>query len=443
MDLMHRSLRREVSEIPSFIDLFAGAGGLSLGLLRAGWRGLFAIESEPNAFLTLEKNLFGSNVEAFQWPDWLPKQPHEIGTFICNYRDQLEHLRGGVTLLAGGPPCQGFSSAGRRRQSDPRNRLFEHYIEIARILRPSFLVFENVPGFGIEFDKEFRRRTNPTRIGRPAKAYLTRVIEQFDNLGYGAVTLHERASDFGVPQVRSRILVVGFDRASVRELTDSDIRPLIARQREILLRQLGIDVNASVGVEEAISDLETDGGRLVECEDSTGFAQVEYRGPRTQYQRAMRPGMTDQDPPNSMRLANHRPETRKRFEKILATCRRGVRLSTADRHRLAITKSSITPLDPAKPSHTLTSLPDDLIHYSEPRILTVREYARLQSFPDWYEFHGKYTTGELRRRYEVPRYTQVANAVPPLLAEVIGRAIRELWSTPSCFVGEARALQPV
>ena len=69
-------------------------------------------------------------------------------------------------------------------------------------------------------------------------------------------------------------------------------------------------------------------------------------------------------------------------------------------------------------------MPDDLIHYCEPRTLTVRENARLQTFPDWFEFRGKYTSGGHRRRVEVPRFTQVANAVPPLLAEILGECLR-------------------
>ncbi|WP_342367262.1 DNA cytosine methyltransferase [Holdemanella porci] len=75
---------------------------------------------------------------------------------------------------------------------------------------------------------------------------------------------------------------------------------------------------------------------------------------------------------------------------------------------------------------TLTSIPDDFIHYSEPRIMTVRESARIQSFPDDYVFLGKYTTGGERRKYDVPRYTQVANAVPPLFAELVGLVLQEM-----------------
>ncbi len=80
-------------------------------------------------------------------------------------------------------------------------------------------------------------------------------------------------------------------------------------------------------------------------------------------------------------------------------------------------------MDPLKPAPTVTSMPDDLLHYDEPRTLTVRENARLQTFPDWFVFKGKYTSGGDRRRREVPRFTQVANAVPPLIAEVIGASL--------------------
>jgi DNA (cytosine-5)-methyltransferase 1 len=112
---------------------------------------------------------------------------------------------------------------------------------------------------------------------------------------------------------------------------------------------------------------------------------------------------------------------------LINTCRKGVQLSRGDREKFKLGKISITPLAPDKPAKTLTTLPDDLLHYSEPRIPTVREQARLQSFPDWFEFKGKFTTGGNRRARECPRYTQVGNAVPPLLAEVTGKAILEIY----------------
>lgn len=90
------------------------------------------------------------------------------------------------------------------------------------------------------------------------------------------------------------------------------------------------------------------------------------------------------------------------------------------------------------PAPTITTLPDDILHYCDPRILTVREYARLQSFPDWFVFKGKYTTGGDRRTKECPRYTQVGNAVPPLLALAIARALRDVLANSNMTSSAAR-----
>src|SRR6266566_3951411 len=128
---------------------------------------------------------------------------------------------------------------------------------------------------------------------------------------------------------------------------------------------------------------------------------------------------------DSHRFVNHTLEVEARFGRIISEFRPGIQLSSDERKKLGLNKHRIAPLAPNEACHTLTSLPDDLVHYSEPRIPTVREYARIQSFPDWFEFKAKYTTGDKERREQVPRYTQVANAVPPLLAEAFGFALHE------------------
>ncbi|MBW7913589.1 MAG: DNA cytosine methyltransferase, partial [Taibaiella sp.] len=98
----------------SYIDLFAGCGGLSLGLHNAGWKGLFAVEKSPDAFKTLKYNLIDKK-NHFNWPKWLGEPTNlEINEVIKKYKNQLQNLRGKVDLVAGGPPCQGFSMAGRR-----------------------------------------------------------------------------------------------------------------------------------------------------------------------------------------------------------------------------------------------------------------------------------------------------------------------------------------
>jgi DNA (cytosine-5)-methyltransferase 1 len=135
----------------------------------------------------------------------------------------------------------------------------------------------------------------------------------------------------------------------------------------------------------------------------------------------MREGM--EGPPNSLRLPRHRPATAERFKKILETSQRGRCLTPTARQALGLRKHTFTPLAADQPSPTVTTLPDDILHYAEPRILTVRELARLQSFPDWFSFKGKYTTGGPLRKKDCPRYTQVGNAVPPLVAEAIGKTL--------------------
>ena len=130
----------------TYIDLFAGCGGLSLGLNRSGWKGLFAIEKSPHAFETLEYNLT-EKIQHFNWPKWLPQQAHDINAVIKKYSKNLEKLRGKVTLIAGGPPCQGFSIAGQRNEKDERNTLIDSYIEFVSLVKPELIFFENVKGF--------------------------------------------------------------------------------------------------------------------------------------------------------------------------------------------------------------------------------------------------------------------------------------------------------
>ena len=105
---------------------------------------------------------------------------------------------------------------------------------------------------------------------------------------------------------------------------------------------------------------------------------------------------------------------------------RGKRIDGKKREQWGIRQRGITVLDPNSASPTITGHPDDYVHYCEPRIMTVRECARIQSFPDWYEIKKKYTTGGQMRKLEVPRYTQVGNAIPPLFAELAGTVLKQL-----------------
>ncbi len=122
----------------TYIDLFSGCGGLSLGLHNAGWKGAFAIEKSEDAFKTLEYNLIKKK-KHFDWPNWLEQKHHDINEILENNSNDLIQLRGKIDLIAGGPPCQGFSMAGRRVENDSRNDLINSYIKFIDFVKPKLI----------------------------------------------------------------------------------------------------------------------------------------------------------------------------------------------------------------------------------------------------------------------------------------------------------------
>ncbi|MDC0657413.1 DNA cytosine methyltransferase [Leisingera sp. SS27] len=405
------------SNQPCFIDLFAGCGGLSLGLMQAGFRGLFAVEKDDFAFETLQHNLgSGERNLGYNWPDWLPKEAACLGDVNEKYQQKLGSLSGSVDLIVGGPPCQGFSSAGKRNPADPRNQLVSQYLRFIETLQPRAVLIENVRGMS----SDFKDSTEPSGTRNYANWIVERLSEDYD-------VSHELidVSRFGVPQRRMRLFIVGIRR----DVSSGVVNPLVAleKSRQAFLSEKGIP-GVPVTSREAISDLEVSRNGTVPSQESKGFQEISYIQPKTTFQRLMREGVGERL--TDTRLARHQDHIVERFSKIIERChaegRLNVSLSSEYRASLGLKKSAIRVLDPDSPSPTITSMPDDLIHYSEPRTLTVRENARLQSFPDWFEFRGKYTSGGLRRRSEVPRFTQVANAVPPIMAEALGRTLISL-----------------
>jgi len=412
----------------TFVDVFAGCGGLSLGLVKAGWTGQFAIEKNQDAFSTLAANLVSKKdivSKKFDWPKWLPQTAISTTDFLANHRDGLEQLKGQVTLLSGGPPCQGFSLAGRRTQSDPRNALTDDYIEMVRVLEPRFLLIENVRGFTLPFKKNSHSELDST-------PYSTQVQRRLEDIGYEVYSDLIDLSLYGVPQTRKRFILIAIKRGDevlVRLEGRSPIEEL-KKYREEFLRVKGLPVEKLISVKDAIGDLEVGEFKLVPSLDSPykGYEQVDYKVSsfRSPYISLMRDGCVNA--PNGLRLPKHGKKTVGQFWEIMNSCPRGRSISKADRIRLGIKKHALTPLLFSLPSSTVTTLPDDIIHYSEPRILTVRESARLQTFPDSYEFLGPYTTGGISRKLNCPKYTQIGNAVPPLFAEAVGRLLRKLAS---------------
>ncbi len=396
----------------TFIDLFAGCGGLSLGLNRAGWTSRFAVEAHPDAFQTYKSNLLDDDVVAHDWPTWLPKQPWQAQEILTRFAGELSRLRHQVDLIAGGPPCQGFSMNGLRRPDDPRSQMVDVYLTYVETVRPRFVLLENVVGF-----QSMRHRAGGT--------YSDFVRRQLESLGYQTWAEVLRAADWGVPQRRPRFVLIAALQDSVPGINPIE-RLRVARKSFLGSRGLGPGHTSAA---EAISDLE-EGDRELPLDGEwghLGFKSLrrsdEALSPFQQLMRNEAPA-----PPSDLRLPRHSATAIDRMQDILDNCERGVCLRPADRERLGIRKRSTTPLDPAAPSPTISTLPDDFVHYSRPRAMTVREHARLQSFPDWFKFQGPYTTGGRRRKDACPRFTQVGNAVPPLLAEALGETLRGLLS---------------
>lgn len=406
-----------------FVDAYAGCGGLSLGLMRAGWKGLFAIEKDPFAFDTLSANLpAGEGLFYYDWPVSIERSAWDIHELLLERTEALSFLSGKVDLLAGGLPCQGFSHAGRRRLDDPRNKLFEAYLEMVNILQPRLVLVENVRGFKSDF-----------KIAEPGVAKnFAAALQQGLSGDYDVVWKVVRACDFGVPQARTRFFLVGVLKSLGAKNRAAVFFEDLERHVNSFLTKYKLPRNPTA--RDAISDLEVSRNGTVPSTESAGFEAIAYSAPRTPYQEAMRDGY--EGAPPDTRLARHRPDIRERFAEIITASqeegRLNITMSAETRKAYGLRKTAIRVLDPLNSAPTITSLPDDLLHYFEPRTLTVRENARLQSFPDWFAFKGNYTSGGKRRRKEVPRFTQVANAVPPLLAEQFGLALLRLaGSLPS------------
>lgn len=393
-----------------YIDLFAGCGGLSLGLHKAGLKGLFAVEKNEAAFATLKYNLIEQR-HHFNWPQWLEITNMDINDLICDKRQELIDLRGQVSLIVGGPPCQGFSLAGQRKKNDIRNQLMDAYIEFVKLVEPEMLFFENVHGFTIGFTS----KNNPKKKGMP---YSEKLIKSLEKEGYSVEHKMINMSEYGIPQKRVRFILFGIKNGNPKKFFEKleNGRADFFKSKEITI---------PITVSEAISDLEESHGKIL-SKDSKGFFNGTYGKIDSCYQKVMRSNNSEDSIPDSHRFANQHKETVDILKKLMSVSEIAVRITPQQNLVEGLKKRGVTPLKPHMVCPTITSIPDDFVHYSEPRIMTVREHARIQSFPDDYVFKGKYTTGGQLRKLEVPRYTQVANAIPPLFAEQVGLVLKEV-----------------
>lgn len=393
------------------IDLFAGCGGLSLGLYQAGWHGVFAIEKNPCAFETLKYNLI-DNKNHFDWPEWLPKEPLDILEVNKKYKKELKRLRGTIDLVAGGPPCQGFSMAGKRVKDDIRNQLVFAYIDFIQMVRPKLILFENVKGFTYAFGK----KDNPDAI-----PYSVIVVDRLKKMGYDVSAQVIDFSEYGVPQRRKRFILVGVQKSVKKKA--SDFVKKLKENRASFLSERGLNKNTAII--DAISDLLRANG-TVPTPDRKNFLSGVYGVTTSPYQTYMRQGV-EGPIPQSHSFAHHGVDKLACYKKLLAEYPvKGKRIDGKGREAWGIKQRGLFILNGKDVAPTITNMPDDYLHYQEPRIMTVRECARIQSFPDWYEFKSKYTTGGDQRKKEVPRYSQVGNAIPPLFAHQAGLVLNEM-----------------
>lgn len=405
------------------MDLFAGCGGLSLGLEQAGFNPAFVNELNKDALESYLKNreheyphLRNDIFHCNDVKDLVLKKTrfNDIKKELKNQLS-IDVKHGELDLLVGGPPCQGFSGIGHRRsyavdkEQLPSNHLFEDMAYVINALKPKIFLFENVKGL---------LSAKWTGAGTKGEIWND-VFATFASLnGYKVDFSLVRAKDYGVAQNRPRVLLVGI-RQDIFDKAGSVIQGDVAN---------GFLPNATGGAIDLIDLL----GDLVDPAYQNGGSTLQYVGPaKGAVQKYFRTNMagklmskgaelTEQD------YSKHAPNVLEKFKHMLAN--NGV----IPEHMK--TKKFAQRLLPARwdstgPSITATSLADDYVHFSQPRILTVREWARLQGFPDHYQFAGSRTTGGVRRAgnpregnfaRELPKYTQIGNAVPVALARAVG-----------------------
>lgn len=350
----------------SVVDLFCGAGGLSKGFLDAGYDVKFGIDWDDAALLTFSKN--HGDAEAFK-----------LDLFDLDNVSQIEKKLkeknvSKLDVLIGGPPCQGFSLAGNRIESDERNTLYKAMVKTAELLQPHIVLLENVPGMLKLYGGKVKEK----------------IFEDFENLGYKMNVRVLYAPEYGVPQIRKRAFFVG----------------ILNSNEQFEYPEPILNEENFITCEQAIGDLPS----LEGDEDYDVKTVRKYQiDPSSEYERKMRE--------NSSHIYNHTPtkHAQKTIEHIKLVPDGGKytdlppELSKNFKYH-----ESLHRYNSKKPSLTIDTGHRTHFHYKYNRIPSVRENARLQSFPDDFVFYGN----------KQQQYKQVGNAVPPLLGYALANQIK-------------------
>ena len=339
------------------IDLFCGAGGLSLGFEEAGFESILAIDKWDDAIKTYNHN-----------------RKEKVGTTVDIHDFSNEELKkiskeNKVTGIIGGPPCQGFSLVGTRKSNDPRNSLYMEYVRFVSVIKPDFFVLENVPGL----------------LSMEKGKYKEDIINRFSEIGYNVTYKVLRASDYGVPQSRQRVFFIGLSK----EKFDDKYFDFNSLEKQSM-----------VGTKDAIGDLPT----LLDEEQATKYCCE----PKNEFQKEMRK--------NSKVLFNHqRTNHTQQTIDVISRVPDGGNINDLPKefYNVRNYNAAFKRMNSKLPSGTIDCGHRNYFHYKLNRIPTVRESARIQSFPDDYEFLGSKTS----------QYTQVGNAVPSKLAKTIAEQL--------------------
>lgn len=524
------------------IELFAGCGGMSLGLDSAGFELFFANELSPMAGETFAYNILNENLQSLSQKKesankslWIKSnypqndlenrlRENPFSTSNGNFSDlqegislqeklligNIDHLldflnknpkiirqlkKENIDLISGGPPCQSFSLAGRREKNNDKNQLPLSFAKFAGLIKPKTVLLENVKGITSPFTE------GEGEDKRKYYAWLE-VSKAFVLEGFVPICMMLNSKYFGVPQNRPRFILQAYrndvftklkrlhaknevlltserfynlviaNKKNIENITEKDFKYYdIENNPElfdgIILPKISHLNDNFITTNDAIEDIKN--------------TSIKYKLNKTKGQYAnfinnvFSNSITDPIQIKNHEVRNHNflVKSRFRFYQVIEQFQNGLRKGAIDlftgkdipkelldklkvefsNHELLFLdnngeeiskiatnieietliksiptrKHSQRALRKLEPAPAQLTIPDDLCHYdpNEPRTLTVREMARFQSFPDWYEFRSKVTTGGDMRKFEVPQYTQVGNAVPPLLAKAIGETIRK------------------
>lgn len=414
---------------PIALDLFCGAGGMSEGLLQAGFDIVFSNDINPQVKETYTtRHTHHGHIEGinthFECLDIRELTGEHIRSSIHNLKNYKERANLTIDAIFGGPPCQGFSRAGLRNADDPRNMLFKEYLRIIHEVEPNYVVMENVEGI---LDTKLNNFISYDGEQYEDTTFVLDILKhEFQKIGYAVVEPRIlNARDYGVPQTRKRLILMAYKNHLVaptyplpceHATTVSDA--FEGLNGEPIKGGYAARLHAGNPLTYENIDASNHKPAIVERFSlfNPGESQMAARV------RITSNGVDLNGCPNLVELLQATYYPTETVQEIIELMKQP-NLPQGAVDILLTKKNSRKRLSLDAPSPTILTSSDDYIHPIENRSLTVREMARIQSFPDTFIFYGKRATGGSQRKTDAPQLTQVGNAVPPLLALQIANEI--------------------